>query len=38
MVEADAPAAEAAIAEDGTTRPASETGATAPAEPEETGK
>jgi transcription termination/antitermination protein NusA len=38
MVEADAPAAEAAIADDGTERPASETGATAPAEPEETGK
>jgi N utilization substance protein A len=43
MVEADAPAAEAAIAEDGTERPASETGATAPAElkeaePQETGE
>jgi N utilization substance protein A len=38
MVEADAPAAEAAIAEDGTTRPASEIGASTPAEPEETDK
>ena len=35
---ADAPAAEAAIADDGTVRPASETGSTATAESEETGK
>ena len=38
MVEADAPVAEAAIADDGTVRPASETGGTATAESEETGK